>query len=60
MAEKKATVPFSGMCDFYFPSVVLAEDIVIGLNSIDHDPKKVKEARKIIENVFDNERDYRS
>ena len=46
--------------DFYFPSVVLAEDIVIGLNSIDHDPKKVKEARKIIENVFDNERDYRS
>ena len=37
-----------------------AEDIVIGLNSIDHDPKKVKEARKIIENVFDNERDYRS
>ena len=48
------------LCDFYFPSVVLAEDIVIGLNSIDHDPKKVKEARKIIENVFDNERDYRS
>ena len=48
------------LCDFYFPSVVLTEDIVIGLNSIDHDPKKVKEARKIIENVFDNERDYRS
>ncbi len=51
---------YEELCEFYFPSVVLTEDIVIGLNSIDHDPKKVKEARKIIENVFDNERDYRS
>ena len=62
---QKAHIPVSTadnreLCDFYFPSVVLTEDIVIGLNSIEHDPKKVKEARKVIENVFENERDYRS
>lgn len=47
-------------CDFYFPSVVVTEEVVIGLNSITHDPKKVKEARKMIENIFENERAYRS
>ena len=45
---------------FIFRLSYWQKNIVIGLNSIDHDPKKVKEARKIIENVFDNERDYRS
>lgn len=62
---KKAAVPVNtaddrNLCDFYFPSVVVTEDVVIGLNSIEHDPKKVKEARKVIENIFENERDYRS
>ena len=28
------------LCDFYFPSVVLTEDIVIGLNSIDHESEE--------------------
>ena len=34
------------LCDFYFPSVVLAEDIVIGLNSIDHESEESERSEK--------------
>lgn len=54
------TVDDRRLCDFYFPSVVVTEDLVIGMNSMEHDPKKVKEARSVIETMFENERDYRS
>ena len=37
------------LCDFYFPSVVMTEDVVVGINSGGTDPGKVKETRGKIE-----------
>lgn len=40
------------MCDFYFPSVVMTDDTVIGINCGGMDHAKVKETRKKIERVL--------
>ena len=40
------------LCDFYFPSVVMTDDVVIGINSGGTDPGKVKETRKLIEKTL--------
>lgn len=37
------------LCDFYFPSVIQKEEIVIGINSGGSDPGKVKQFRKELE-----------
>ena len=37
------------LCDFYFPSVVIKDDIVIGINSGGHNPGKVKQVREKLE-----------
>lgn len=39
-------------CDFYFPSIVKEDSVVIGINSSGTDPAKVKETRKKIETLF--------
>ena len=39
-------------CDFYFPSVVMNEDIVIGLNSGGEDPARTKAVREQIEEIL--------
>lgn len=40
------------LCDFYFPSVVIADDTVIGINCNGADHRKVKLMRERIEAVF--------
>ena len=50
--EQKISVNIAddkSLCDFYFPSVVMTEDVVIGINSGGTDPEKVKEMRRQIE-----------
>lgn len=42
-------------CDFFFPSVVVKEDIVIGVNAGGRDHRKVKETRIKIEEMFKQE-----
>ena len=37
------------LCDFYFPSVIQQDDIVVGINSAGKDPGKVKRVRQRIE-----------
>lgn len=37
------------MCDFYFPSIIESDGVVIGINSGGADPGKVKRMRKEIE-----------
>ena len=39
------------LCDFYFPSVVLAENTVIGINSGGYDPSVTKNMRQKIEKM---------
>lgn len=40
------------LCDFYFPSVVMTDDTVIGINCGGEDHAKVKETRIKIEKMF--------
>ena len=40
------------LCDFYFPSVVMTEKVVIGINSGGSDPGTVKRTREQIEKIF--------
>ena len=40
------------LCDFYFPSIVMTEDTVIGINCGGEDHAKVKERRIKIEEMF--------
>ena len=40
------------LCDFYFPSIVMTEDTVIGINCGGEDHAKVKETRIKIEEMF--------
>ena len=40
------------LCDFYFPSIVMTEDTVIGINCGGMDHAKVKETRIKIEEMF--------
>ena len=40
------------LCDFYFPSVVRQDDLVVGINSGGKDPGKVKRVREKIERVI--------
>ena len=37
------------LCDFYFPSVITRDDIVMGINSGGHNPGKVKQVREKLE-----------
>lgn len=46
------------LCDFYFPSVVKTENVVIGINSGGTDPGYVKEVRKSIEKLLNAESGY--
>lgn len=39
-------------CDFYFPSIIEKDEVVIGLNSGGKDPGKVKEMRRFIEGIL--------
>ena len=41
-------------CNFYFPSIVQTEDIVVGINSSGASPKKTKEVREQIEKLLDS------
>ncbi len=53
--EKKILVNVSSdrkLCDFYFPSVVVEEEIVIGINASGKNHKRVKETRMLIERLF--------
>ena len=45
-------------CDFYFPSVVITDEAVIGINSGGEDPGRVKRVRSGIEALYGNRRDY--
>lgn len=40
------------LCDFYFPSVVMTEDAVIGISSGGEDPGRTKELRRKIEETL--------
>lgn len=43
------------LCDFYFPSVVLTDDLVIGINASGKNHGKVKAARMDIERMLEQE-----
>ncbi len=45
-------------CDFYFPSIVQNDDVVIGINSGGSSPGKTKDIRKKIEALFECESIY--
>ena len=45
------------LCDFYFPSIVQTEDVVVGINS-GGSPKHTKEVRKKIEEILQGESIY--
>ena len=41
-----------GECDFYFPSVVMTDSIVVGINSGGEDPGRTKKIRRKIEDTL--------
>lgn len=41
------------LCDFYFPSVVVTDDVVVAVNSGGSDPSRVRKTRKKIQEMFD-------
>ncbi len=47
------------LCDFYFPSVVMTENAVVGISSGGEDPSRVKELRKKIEKIEGNLHKYK-
>ena len=47
------------LCDFYFPSIVMKDDIVIGINSSGTDPKITKTVRKQIEEKINADTIYK-
>lgn len=47
------------LCDFYFPSLVKNEDVVIGINSGGQNPSYTKQIRKQIETVLDTNTLYK-
>lgn len=64
--EKKTGTPIlvnliddKTLCDFYFPSVVMQDDIVIGINSSGTDPKITKTVRKQIEEKINADTIYK-
>ena len=46
------------LCDFYFPSIIQKENIVMGINSGGQSPKQTKEIRKKIEDILEAESFY--
>jgi len=46
------------LCDFYFPSIVQSDDVVIGINSGGTSPGKTKDIRKKIESLLECESIY--
>ena len=43
------------LCDFYFPSVVMTEDVVVGINSGGTDPGMVRRTRQRLERILAEE-----
>ena len=43
------------LCDFYFPSVVMTEDVVVGINSGGTDPGRVRKTRQWLARVHKEE-----
>jgi len=46
------------LCDFFFPSIVQSEDIVVGISSGGNSPALTKQVRKSIEKALDMESIY--
>jgi precorrin-2 dehydrogenase/sirohydrochlorin ferrochelatase len=46
------TADDKNLCDFYFPSVIEADGIIIGINSGGRNPMKVKQIRKKLEKTL--------
>ena len=46
------------LCDYYFPSIVKNEKVVIGINSGGASPKETKQIRKQIESLLNSESIY--
>ena len=46
------------LCDYYFPSIVKNEKVVIGINSGGVSPKETKQIRKQIEALLDSDSIY--
>ena len=46
------------LCDYYFPSIVKNEKVVIGINSGGVSPKETKQIRKQIESLLDSDSIY--
>lgn len=46
------TADDKSMCDFYFPSIIRKEDIVIGIGSGGNSPAKVKKTRLMLEEAL--------
>lgn len=53
-----SVVDDKNLCDFYFPSIVQTENIVVGINSGGDSPKKTKEIRKKVEDTLKTESVY--
>ena len=63
-AEQGKRIPVSiaddkELCDFYFPSIVETEEVVIGINSGGTSPGTVKRIRKKIEEVLNSNSLYK-
>lgn len=48
------------LCNFYFPSIVQTEEIVVGINSSGRSPKHTKVVREQIEKLLDSDSIYES
>ena len=46
------------MCDFYFPSIVQREDVIVGISSGGTSPSKTKTIRKKIETLLESDSIY--
>ena len=45
-------------CDFYFPSIVQTDEVVVGINSAGQSPKNTKQVREKIEKLLASESIY--
>lgn len=48
------------LCDFYFPSIVQSEEVIVGINSGGTSPAKTKSVRRQIEDVLASDSIYKS
>lgn len=54
MGIMKNVASDKSLCDFFFPSVVVTDDIVVGINSNGKKPTKTKETRIKIQKLLEN------